>query len=95
MAKGYWIAHITVTNADTYPEYIRLDTPVIAQWGGTFLVRGGQSTTPESQMKDRHVVVEFKDYETALACYNSPEYQAAANIRRASADSDILIVEGV
>ena len=94
MAKGYWIAHITVTNAENYPEYVRLDTPIIAEWGGRFLVRGGQSSTPESAMKDRHVVVEFKDYATALACYNSPEYQAAAKIRQANADSDIVIVEG-
>lgn len=94
MAKGYWIAHITVTNAEHYPEYVRLDTPIIENWGGKFLVRGGTATAPEGPVKDRHVVVEFKDYETALACYNSPEYQEAAKIRRANSDSDIIVVEG-
>ena len=23
MPKGYWIAHVTVNNADMYPDYIR------------------------------------------------------------------------
>ena len=39
-------------------------------------------------------VVEFKDYETALACYRSPDYQAAKAIRNAFAEADFIIVEG-
>ena len=94
MPKGYWIAHITVTDADAYPEYIRLDTPVVERFGGRFVVRGGQSSAPEGPVKDRHVVIEFPDYQTALDCYNSDEYQAAAKIRQGASDSDIVIVEG-
>ncbi len=94
MPNGYWIAHVTVTNPDEYAEYVRLDTPVVERFGGRFIVRGGRSETPESPQKDRHVVIEFPDFETALACYNSKEYQAAAAIRRAHSDSDIMIVEG-
>ena len=94
MPKGYWIGHITVRNAEEYGEYIRLDTPVVERFGGRFVVRGGRNETPEAPMKDRHVVVEFPDYETALACYKSPDYQRAADIRKAHADSDFVIVEG-
>lgn len=94
MAKGYWIVHVTVTNPDRYPDYIAADNPVVAEYGGTFLVRGGASTAPEGPMKDRHVVIEFKDYETALACYNSPGYQAALKIRQEASLSDFVIVEG-
>ncbi len=94
MPKGYWIAHVTVTNPDEYAEYVRLDTPVVERFGGSFIVRGGRSETPESPQKDRHVVVEFPDYESALACYNSDDYQTAAAIRMAHSDSDIMIVEG-
>lgn len=94
MPKGYWIAHITVKDAEAYKEYIALDTPVVAEYGGTFLVRGGQNETPEGAMLDRHVVIEFPDYETARACYHSDAYQKAAAIRRATADSQIVIVEG-
>ncbi len=94
MPKGYWIGHVTVTNPDEYAEYVRLDTPVVESFGGKFIVRGGQSEAPETPQKDRHVVIEFPDYQTALKCYHSAEYQKAADIRRAHSDSDFILVEG-
>ena len=45
-------------------------------------------------MKDRHVVVEFPDYQTALNFYNSDEYQNVMKIRLRAAESDMVIVEG-
>ncbi|MEO0830252.1 MAG: DUF1330 domain-containing protein [Pseudomonadota bacterium] len=95
MAKGYWIVHVTVRDAEAYAEYVRLDTPIIAEFGGQFLVRGPAAEMPESPQKDRHVVIEFPDLATAQACYHSEAYQAAAEIRLAHADSDIVICEGV
>lgn len=94
MPKGYWMVHVTVTNPEKYAEYVRLDTPVVERFGGSFLVRGGTSEAPEAAQKDRHVVVEFPSYQAALDCYHSEDYQAAAKIRLAHSDSDIVIVEG-
>ena len=59
-----------------------------------FLVRGGQFENPEGSSRSRNVVLEFKDYATALACYNSPEYQHAITLRAPHAVADIVIVEG-
>ena len=94
MPKGYIIGHITVTDPDSYPEYIRRDTPILERLGAKFIVRGGQAQVMEGQAGDRHVVIEIPSYEAALAAYNDPEYQDVAAIRRASADSVILVVEG-
>ncbi len=94
MPKGYIIGHITVNDPEDYAEYIRLDTPILAKLGGTFIVRGGTSTTPEGSAQDRHVVIEFPSYDAAVAAYNDPEYQEVAEIRRRCADSTIIIVEG-
>lgn len=94
MPKGYIIAHITVRNPEPYKEYVVKDTPILEGHGGTFLVRGGQSQVPEGQAQDRHVVIEFDSYDKAVAAYNDPEYQAVADIRRANADSTIILVEG-
>ncbi len=95
MPKGYWIGHITVTNPDEYAEYVRLDTPVVERFGGRFLARGGRSEAPESPQKERHVVVEFADFDSALACFHSDDYQQAAKIRLAHSDSDMVVVEGI
>ena len=94
MPKGYWIGHITVTDAEAYKEYVERDTPVIEGFGGRFLIRGGSSETPEGTTQERHVVIEFPDYATALACYESPEYQRLAAIRAPHSIADILVVEG-
>jgi uncharacterized protein (DUF1330 family) len=92
--KGYWIVHITVTDAARYPEYVAADSPVIASFGGTFLVRAGRYEAPEGNARERHVVIEFPSYAAALACYRSPAYQAAARLRQAYAQSELVIVEG-
>lgn len=95
MPKGYWIVHVDVTDAERYKEYVRLDTPVIAQWGGRLLARGGACEGPEGPIRARHVIIEFDSFQTAQDCWRSAEYQQAAAIRRAAAQSEIVIVEGV
>lgn len=95
MPKAYWIGRVSVTDAESYPEYIRAATPVYEQFGAKFLVRGGAVENLEGLNRERNVVIEWPDLETALAAYNSPEYQAARAIRQRCADSDIIIVEGV
>ncbi len=96
MPKGYIIGHITVTDADAYKEYVERDTPVLRALGARFIVRGGQSETPEGDAPagQRHVVIEFDSYAQARAAYNDPDYQVIADIRRRSADSTIILVEG-
>ena len=67
---------------------------MFAKYGAKFLVRGGQYVAKEGSSRPRNVVLEFKDYETALACYDSPEYARLAAIRGRHAESDLVIVEG-
>ena len=95
MPKGYIIAHVTVRDPEAYRAYILGDTPIIEGFGGRFIVRGGAAQVMEGEALQRHVVIEFPDYARALACYTSPEYQKVAEIRRATAESVILVVEGV
>ncbi len=95
MAKGYIIAHVTVRDAEAYKEYVEKDTPILLGLGGKFIVRGGQSEVPEGETLDRHVIIEFPSYAAALGAYNDPEYQSVADIRRRTADSVMIVVEGV
>jgi len=39
-------------------------------------------------------VLEFKDYATALACYDSPEYKAACDVRDKNSTADVIVIEG-
>lgn len=95
MTKAYWIGRLSVRNAERYPEYVAAAKPAFEKFGARFIVRGGRHETMEGTARERNVVIEFKDRETALACYHSPEYQAARAIRNACADTDLIIVDGV
>ena len=95
MAKGYWVASVTVTDEQHYPEYLQAGAPVYEKYGAKFMVRGGRCEGMEGDTRKRNVIVEFKDYDTALEAYHSEEYQQAKKLRNQYADSDVLIVEGV
>ena len=77
MSKGYWIVRVDVHDVDRYRKYIAANGAAFGKYGGKFLVRGGQFETLAGRSRQRNVVIEFKDYETALACYHSPEYAHA------------------
>ena len=94
MAKGYWIARVDVTNPDGYQNYVKTNGAAFSKYGARFLVRGGQFESPEGTARSRNVVLEFKDYATAVACYHSPEYAAAKAHRAGAADAELLIIEG-
>ena len=94
MPKGYIIGHIKVTDPEGYPEYVARDTPIMERHGARFIVRGGESETPEGEDMGRHVVIEFDSFEAAKAAYHDPEYQEAAEIRRRCAESTMILVKG-
>jgi uncharacterized protein (DUF1330 family) len=94
MAKGYWIARIDVHNPDGYKEYIAQNGAVFAKYGGHFLVRAGRHVSKEGSARTRNVVIEFRDYETAIACYNSPEYVRLVALRSPHSEGDLVIIEG-
>ena len=94
MAKGYWIAHVDVDDADGYAKYVSTLPAIMAKHGGRYLVRRGRHEIAEGAGRSRNLVIEFPSYEQALACYRSPEYQTAAAHRKASAATDLMIIEG-
>ena len=94
MAKGYWIGRVDVHNEEGYKAYAAANPAIFAKFGGRFVIRGGRYEGVEGQSRARNVVIEFKDFETALACYRSPEYQANIKVRQPHSIADLVIVEG-
>ena len=94
MPKGYWVARLDVSDADTYKAYVKDNAEAFAKYKAKFLTRGGPYYSLEGHNRSRNVVLEFEDEATALACYNSPEYQRAFAIRKDVAEADIIIMGG-
>ena len=94
MPKGYWIVRVDVSDPEAYKAYVAANAAAFHKYSARFLVRGGPHETVEGVSRARNVVIEFKDYVTALACYHSPEYAAAKALRVAASTADIIVIEG-
>ena len=95
MPKGYWIAHVTVTDPDQYKHYVTATPEAFKKYGATFLARGGTFQQMEGEPRPRNVVIEFPSLQAAIDCYNSPEYQAAKAKRAGAGIAEIVLVEGI
>jgi len=94
MSKGYWIVRVDVSDPEGYKAYIAANAEAFRKYGARFIVRGGKFEALEGNSRERNVVIEFKDYATALACYRSPEYAKAIKVREGKSTADIIVIEG-
>ena len=94
MAKGYWIGRVDVHSDEGYKAYAAANPAIFKKFGGRYVVRGGRFEALEGASRSRNVVIEFADYETALACYRSPEYQANIKLRQPHSIAELIVIEG-
>ena len=94
--KGYWVCvYEKINNIEKLKEYAVKAKPAVENFSGKFLIRGGKNRTNEGIESPRTVVVEFPDYNTALKCYDSKEYQEAINILNGHVLRHHQTVEGI
>ena len=91
--SALWIAHVHVTDEETYKKYAAIATEAITEHGGVFLARGGRYVQLEGRDRARNVVARFPSLEAAEACYNSPRYQEAVAFAKQSSERDLMILE--
>ena len=93
--KGYWVCiYEKIDNPEKLKEYAIKAKPAVEKFSGKFLVRGGKNRTNDGIESPRTVVVEFPDYDTAVKCYDSTEYQAAHRILKSHVTRHHQLVEG-
>src|SRR5579883_423196 len=93
---AYWVARSNINDPVEYKKHTDRVPAIIAKFGGKVLARGGRSQILEGPDKfHRFVVIEFPTLEQGVACYNSPEYLAAAALRQSGAgEVETIMVEG-
>ena len=88
-----WIAHVKVTDAESYGSYAKLASEIIPAHGGVWLARGGAYVQLEGPDRYRQVVARFPSLAAAEGCYRSPEYQAALKHAEGAAERELVLVE--
>lgn len=58
-------------------------------------IRRGTYKFIKGKARVRDLMVEYRSYETAVACYRRPEYQATQKIRVSIAKTKFIVVEGI
>jgi uncharacterized protein (DUF1330 family) len=94
--SAYVIVQVEVKDAVRYEDYKKLVPPTLEKFGGRFLVRGGAVETLEGGWAPkRFVIAEFPSVEQAKAWWASPEYAEAKALRQATADSMMIVAQGI
>jgi len=93
VAKGYVILTEDIKDAPGMAEYGKLASKTMGN--AKVLAFGPAAETLEGQWHGTQtVLLEFESVDAAKEWYYSDEYQAAAKLRQAAADSNGVIVSG-
>ena len=93
--KGYWVAlYKQINNVDNLKNYGAKVTPIIKSFGGKPLVRGGKYQLIEGEDFSRTVIWEFPNFQKAIECHESKEYQDGWNLAKNTTERNLQIVEG-
>ena len=92
---AYVFVDVEVTDPDTYQSYATQVPPLVKQYGGKYLVRGGNPEKVEGDRQpSRVVILAFDDKAAAKRFYNSAEYQQIIGLRHRAATSSMILLEG-
>lgn len=94
MPKGYIIARVDVDDADQYALYAKGALEAMRIHGCRILARGGRSEALEGPARQRNVILEFDDFDTAKRYFASPEYRKAREFRAPISTGEFVVVEG-
>ena len=91
--SAYWLARALINDPVAYKRYTDLVPAIIAKHGGKVVARGGKFQVMEGPEKfQRFVVIEFPTVEAAVGCFQSSEYNEAAQHRRESGAGEVETV---
>jgi len=93
---AYIVAEVEVLDPQRYEQYKNMVPASLAEYGGRFLVRGGNVETLEGDWSPKRLVIlEFPSVEKARSWWNSEEYEEAKALRQATARTRMILAEGV
>ena len=93
---AYMVIRIEVPEPERLKAYQAATPPIVEQYGGRFIARGGSVVTLEGPEESRRVVIiEFPERADAEAFYHSPEYSEARKLREGVAVAEFIAVDGV
>ena len=93
----YVVGRVMIIDPAWIEGYIPAVEAIVESHGGKYLVRSPEMDVIESNGDAPNVVVviEFPTKEAAQAFYTSAEYQPWLDARKAGADSELILLDGL
>lgn len=92
---AYVIVQVEISDWNKFKEYLKETPRVMAEYGGRYLARGGQTVMLEGDSPyPRVVLIEFPSLQAARNWYDSAEYQQIKTLRSGAATGTLMAVEG-
>jgi uncharacterized protein (DUF1330 family) len=93
---AYLIAEVNVTDPVLFEQYRAVVPSTIAAYGGKYIVRGGAHETLEGSWNPkRMIVLQFETMARLKEWYGSKEYAPLIELRKKSANTNVIAIEGV
>ncbi|QMU56778.1 MAG: DUF1330 domain-containing protein [Boseongicola sp.] len=95
--SAYFIAQIDIHDPDEYRNYLEGFMPIFERYSGRLLVSSSKKpkVVEGSWSLSRIVLMEFPDQEHAQNWLNDAEYQRLAHYRHQSAQTNLVLVDGI
>lgn len=93
---AYVIVEIAVKDPVRYEEYKEMAERSVKAFGGEYIVRGKPALVLEGEWRPKRLVVlQFPSRARARQWYASAEYGPAMKLRHQTAETNMILVEGV
>jgi uncharacterized protein (DUF1330 family) len=92
---AYVIASLTIKDPVRFEEYRRTLLPSMQKYGARLVARGGPIVLEGEWPREKVIIAEFPSMEQAREWWGSPEYAEPKALRQATADTELVIVQGV
>ena len=97
MKHAYLVVDLQIKDPDNFEPYKMLTKPIVEQFGGEYLARGGEIHVEQTELwrPNRITIVRFPSMANAKEFMNSEEYEPLKAIRLSSSKATALLVEGI
>ena len=93
---AYVVVQAVITDWHGFSAYSKRVPEIVTQYGGEYLVLGGQSESLEGDWGEVKIVLHrWADMDAARKFWESPEYEEAKKMREGTGDFRVMLVDGL
>jgi len=94
--SAYIIVDIDITDPAGFAEYRKAVVPLVQKYGGNYLAADDRTETLEGSWSPKRIVmIQFPSVARAQEWFRCEEYREPCKIRKRTAKTKMILVEGV